>query len=91
MALATTLKNNIYKHISTSVLIQFVINMWSHVILVSQKTILLIDLTKQKHYVCVNVVSPIFSSYMADYVIMFVRMYESVRRCILYSIHLIES
>ena len=57
--------------------------MWSHVILVSQTTALLIenrlllyiDLTKQKHYLCVNVVSSIFSRYMTDYAIVCVRSY----------------
>ena len=66
--------------------------MWLHVILVSQTTVLLIEsrlllysssLSRNIIYVF-NVVSSIFSRYMTDYAIMFVRMYECipVRRCI---------
>ena len=66
--------------------------MWSHVILVSQTTVLLIEskfslysISLNRNIVYVfNVVSYIFSRYMTDYAIMCIRKYEciSVRRCI---------
>ena len=65
--------------------------MWSHVILVSQTTVLLIEsrllLYSSSLNIVFNVVSSIFSRYMTDYDIMCVRtvrMYECipVRRCI---------
>ena len=59
--------------------------MWLHAILVSQTTVLLIEnrlllysISLKTHYLCVNVVSSIFSSYMTDYAIMYVRMHECV-------------
>ena len=66
--------------------------MWSHGILVSQTTVLLIEsrlllysisLNRNIIYVF-NVLSSIFSSYTTDYAIMCVRMYECipVRMCI---------
>ena len=40
-----------------------------------KQVVILCDLTKQKHYLCVNVVYSIFSSYTTDYAIMCVRTY----------------
>ena len=64
--------------------------MWSHVILVPQTTVLLIELllyssSLNRNIIYVfNVVSSIFSRYITDYDIMCVRTYECipVSRCI---------
>ena len=46
-----------------------------------KQVIIIFDLTKQKHYLCVNVVWSIFSWYMTDYAIMCVRTYVWVYPC----------
>ena len=58
------------RHVICSFTNDGIIN-WKYVIII-------VDLTKQKHYLCVNVVSSIFSRYMTEYDIVCVCTYVGV-------------